>query len=342
MGVFVLEKILQKILVLNGNGVGDVILSTPILKSIKGCYPGSRLTFLVRPENEELVKGLQFIDDYVLYEKQAGVSGMLATVRKVWRYDIALCLDFKYRSAVIPFFAGIPIRAGLKHKRGALMTHGVDRDPLEEEKYEPCNFANIIMRSVGISLGDDLEQLYLPEPTKAQIDKVDRLFAKISPQPGEFILSCAPFTSTKDKDWQIENYHRLFSQLKSSYRCKIIILGKLADTGIETFHGIHTLLGQTSLLEMGEVIRRSNLFIGGCSAPLHAAAAVRTPIIAIYNSTSPAHWAPRNNATILYKRMNCSPCNGRGRSCTHHMCTSSITVDEVFAAVRTRLGDRAN
>lgn len=165
----------KKILVINQLGMGDVIVTTPILKALRRKYPDDIISIMVRPDYEELVKGLPFIDSYILYRKQDGILLFLKTIKRIWRYDIALCFDFKYRSAVLPFFAGIPIRAGIKFKRGLFLTHSTD--VFEDNKYQPDNFAEMLQKTVGIQLSDNLSTLYLPNPTKENSQNVDKLLS---------------------------------------------------------------------------------------------------------------------------------------------------------------------
>lgn len=231
---------MRKIVALNGNAVGDVLLSTPILKGLRELYPDSHLTFLVRPECRKLVEGLPFLDDVVTYQKG---DSIWPAVRTLWKYDLALCLDFKYRSAVIPFLARIPIRAGMRHKRGLFLTHPVERDPQEADIYEPDKIAGAI-----------------------------------------------------------------------------------------------DVVGRTTLLEMSELVRLADLFIGPCSGPLHIAAAVGTPVVTLYSSTSPRQWAPKNNTAVIFRQEDCCPCDRRPYVCTEFPCIDSITVDEAYAACKEILG----
>lgn len=320
---------LQNILVIHGNLIGDVILSTPILKRLKELYPESNITFLIRPEARELVEGLPFIDKVIAYRKGDSIYGV---VQKIWKYDIALCLDFKYRSALLPFLARIPIRAGLRHKRGILLTHPVERDPWQERIYEPYNFANIIRRTVGIDLGNSLDQLFIGPATSACKEKVNALFRDLAFNKNNLIISIAPYSSTRKKDWPLDKYIGLVSLLKANYSCQVIVLGGAKDAGKANFEGGHDLVGRTSLMETAEILRRSHLFVGNCSGPLHIAAAAGTPIVALYGSTSADHWAPRKNAIILKKEIDCSPCDGRKNICTDYPCMQAIEVKDVFAA----------
>lgn len=75
---------------------------------------------------------MPLVDEVIAYDK--GMP-MLPVIRKVWSYYVALLLDFKYRSAVIPFLACIPVRAGLAHKRKIFMTHAIPLPKYDNEMY---------------------------------------------------------------------------------------------------------------------------------------------------------------------------------------------------------------
>ena len=106
----------DKILVIQYNMLGDVVLSTGIVRALRAQFPNSKIAFLVSPETADLVR-LPFVDEVIAYDK--GMP-MLPVIRKVWRYDVALLLDFKYRSAVSPFLAYIPVRAAWRIKENYL------------------------------------------------------------------------------------------------------------------------------------------------------------------------------------------------------------------------------
>ena len=136
--------------------LGDVIISTGFVKAVREQFPNSKIAFLVSPETADLMH-LPFIDDLIIYEKGMPI---FPVIKKIWRYDVALCLDFKYRSALLPFLARIPIRAGLKHKRGIFMTHSVKFPPDKEGEYINEYMARIIENCIGFKIQHDLTRRF--------------------------------------------------------------------------------------------------------------------------------------------------------------------------------------
>ncbi len=89
------------------------MISTGIVRAIREQFPHSQIAFMVDPDTYDLMQ-LPFVDEVIAYDKG---KPLLPVIRKIWRYDVAILLDFKYRSAWLPFLACIPVRAGLAHKR---------------------------------------------------------------------------------------------------------------------------------------------------------------------------------------------------------------------------------
>lgn len=325
---------IKKIFVSNRAGIGDVILTTPVLKALKEKYPDSKLTFMIGPNCLDVVKGLDFIDDIVTYDKKT--DSMWNVVKKVWRYDIALCLDFKYRTPVMALLAGIPVRGGLRHKRKLFLTHPVEKRSNWEQTYEPNNYANIIKDSVGIELQEDLSQLYLPPVSHEDQTYVNQLLLANGIQADSPFICISPFTSWPPKNWPMAYYCELIKKLTDVLSYPAVFIGTEADAErareLTQIPGTLNLMGNTSLMQMAEVIHRAQLFIGGCSAPLHMAAAKNTPFVAMYGATSPARWAPRTKGMILTAHPECGPCNDPMRGCKEKPCMYNITVDEVHSA----------
>lgn len=320
----------NKVVFVSGNAVGDVILASPVVKAFSEKFPKSEITMLVRKETAPLVENLQFIHEIVTYEKG---DPILPVIRKIWRKDIAICLDFKYRSAVIPFLAAIPIRVGMKHKRKLFLTNYVDRDKAEEEFYEPINFAKIIEKTIDLKLNIDVEKLYISMATDSEKYKVRDLMKPLKKVSSKIVI--APFSSNDAKNWPLERYMLIIEKL-NQLGIEIILVGSKADREKGDFSKVRILdlRGQTSLRELSYLLNNVDYFIGSCSGPLHMAAAAEIPIIALYGSTSHYHWAPKAKTNVIVHNIACSPCDRQGYNCAKdYECMNLITVAEVYAAI---------
>lgn len=320
-----------KILLLAQNALGDVLLTTGFSRAVRETFPKSHIALLCPPFAAEIVR-LPWLDEIIPYAK--GMS-LLPVIRRIWRYDIALCLDFKYRSAVLPFLARIPVRAGITHKRRLFMTHPVSRHPRHEAMYFPDHLADIMQRAIGLELSGDLSRLHVAAATAADRARADEYLAPIP--AGAPLVAIAPFSSTRMKDWPPERYAAFMAALGQRYGSRFLILGgpddrerpfPLPDEALD-------LRGRLPLTATAEVLRRADYFVGSCSAPLHIAAAVDCPVLAFYGPTSPAKWAPRHKCITLCHPQPCAPCDagGYGAPCGGAAdCMKAITVAEALAA----------
>lgn len=316
----------DKILLLQQNMLGDVIISTGLVRAIREEFPRSRIAFLVSPATADLVR-VPFVDDLIAYEK--GMP-MLPVIRRIWRYDVALCLDFKYRSALLPFLARIPVRAGLAHKRKLLLTHSVPRPPILEGEYFTEFIARILEMCIGLKIRHDMTRLCVAEATAADVAAVDKLL----PVSDAVTVAIAPFSSTVMKDWGVERYRAFMEGLSG---CRFVLIGGKKDSAREFYipEGAVDLRGRLSMTESAEALRRADYFIGGCSAPLHLATAVGTPTLGLYGPTRPKMWAPRHKGIYIHHAQPCYPCNveGYGKQCGgDNFCMRAISVEEVRAA----------
>ena len=324
----------DKILVLQQNALGDVVISTGVLKALREKFPQSRIAFLVSPETADLVR-LPFVDEVISYTK--GMP-MLPVIKKIWRYNVAICLDFKYRSAVVPFLGCIPVRAGLAHKRKLFLTHAVERQAKSETVYFTEYLADVIYQTIGIELdrGPSLTHLYVAEATESDKKAVDLL---LKTDGLKIKIAIAPFSSTTAKDWPVEYYRALIERLSKAENVEFLILGGKKDCARDfpAAENIFDFRGKTKLTESAELLRRADYFIGSCSAPLHIATAVGTPALALYGASSPNKWAPMHRCIHLEHPQACTPCDRicYGGACNgQNTCMKAITVDEVYTALQ--------
>ena len=139
---------------------------------------------------------------------------------------MALLLDFKCRSAVIPFLACIPVRAGLAHKRKLFMTHAIPLPKYDNEMYITEYMSNIIKDSIGLNITHDVTQLCVAEAMESDKWAVDNLLTgKWNSDSTTVKIAIAPFSSTHVKDWPVDYYSRFIQRLKEKMNCSFAILG---------------------------------------------------------------------------------------------------------------------
>lgn len=322
----------DRIVLLQQNALGDVVLSTGMIKAFRDQFPESRIAFLADPRFTPLVD-LPFIDELIPYTK--GMP-LWPVIRRLWHYDVAICLDFKYRSAVVPFLARIPVRAGIKHKRKLFLTHFVDCGPESEQLYFSAYLAQVVEQTIGLKMTGDWSHLFVAAASPSDLAAADA--ALPTRIPGRVRIAVSPFSSTLVKDWPPAYYAQFFAAMSRLGPAEYVLLGGPGeqDRPFPVPENCYDLRGRLPITVTTEVLRRVDYFVGSCSALLHIATAVGTPSLAFYGPTSPAKWAPRHRCIHLEHQPPCAPCDaqGYGAPCQgKNVCMESILPEEAVAGM---------
>lgn len=141
------------------------------------------------------------------------------------------------------------------------------------------------------------------------------------------------YTSLTAKNWPESYWQELWHLIGEKYDIPIILTGDNPNN-IKFSANVVDLSNKTDLAELGYIISKAALVIGGCSAPMHIARAFKVPTIGLYGPTPVAKGAPPENIASFVTSAKCSPCNGDYSSpCEKPFCMQLIKVDDVYQAV---------
>jgi lipopolysaccharide heptosyltransferase II len=250
------------------------------------------------------------------------------------------------RSAILSRFSGAPVRIGLNEEhrwRGLLYTTVVQSRPDVRHRLER-NLETV--RPLGIEPKAGPLVLRIPPEDEAEAARLlddiagEKLSAGAKP-----LVMLQPGARYWFKAWPAERFADLAGRLANKYVCRILVGGDAREGELaKSIHaGARTpvvpLAGRLTLLQYAAVLKRCSLFVGNDNGPMHMAAALGVPVVALFGPSDPAEWGPRGGRVeVLYKGLDC-------RRCFHPTCTRGeescmrlITVDEVFAAAGRLLG----
>ena len=318
---------------------GDVVLSTPLIRRAAERL-GAPVDVIVVPVAANVLQNNPYVRDVIVFDKKGadgGIAGFWRLVQKLRprKYHTAYIAQSSPRSALLAVFARIPRRIGFRNARGAMFyTHAVSTRG-EVHQLERL-----------LTLADGAPDRREPEifPAKADRDAVDALLAEAG-IGGEFV-ALAPGSQWATKRWPY--FPELARALSADLR--IAIVGGPADRAdaraIRQAIGATPVadgVGQLTMLQSGELIRRARLLISNDSAPVHLAGAVGTPVIEIYGPTVPQFGfaaRPELSRIVEPDPMACRPCDPHGPVICplgHHKCMRDTPVANVLAEVRTVL-----
>ena len=329
-----------KILLRSTNWIGDAIMTTPAVRSIRQNFPDADITALVLPWVADVFGACPHIDHIFVYDKNGRHRGLKGKLRlaadlRAKKFDLTILLQNAFEAALITTLARIPARCGYTTDgRGLLLTHGVSKHPDIGDKHQ-VHYYQQMLSGLGLQLGSDSLELFLDPDAVCEASELLATQSKKAP-----IIGLNPGAAYGPaKRWPVEKYSALADKLAEATNGLILVFGTEADqeaaSQIKAAAGDYVLdlTGKTSLALALACIDRCNVFITNDSGLMHVAAALNTPLVAIFGSTDHIATGPYSDqATVIRKPMDCSPCMKTHCPKQHFLCMEQIGVDEVAEA----------
>ncbi|HPM43243.1 MAG TPA: lipopolysaccharide heptosyltransferase II [Candidatus Omnitrophota bacterium] len=330
----------NRILIARLDRIGDVVLSTPVIRAVREKFPNSYIAFMVRPYAYEVVAGNPMLDEVVVYDKKMGFLDNLKFIKflRKKRFDIAIVLHPTSRTHLLAYFARIPERLGFDRKCGFVLTKKIPHTKQFGLKHE-IDYSLDILRHIGIEPSS--RSLCMPVSPYSE-SRTEKIFEERGLKISDTIVALNPGASCRSKRWPAENFAMVADKLAQKYGAKIVLVSGKEDreAAIKTASLMKSkpvdLSGSTTISELASVLKRSKLFISNDSGPVHIACAVGTPVIAIFGRSdrglSPHRWGPSNKADIaIHKDVGCMAC--LAHNCRlGFKCLEAVRADDVLEA----------
>lgn len=339
------DKQYRRILISRTDRIGDVLLSTPVIKALRQRFPQAYISMMVAPYARDIVEGNPYLDEVIIYDKEGKHKSWWRTIKfagrlKKKKFDLAIILHPTNRLHLITFLAKIPQRLGYNRKLGFLLNRRQMHTKQEGLRHE-AEYNLDLISDLGAT-GNPTD-LFMPIKQESE-NYVEELFRKEGISPTDKILAVNPGASCPSKIWPTDRFAQVCEKLASLHNFKILILGEpkeihLANkimSGYKIQGKIINLAGKTSISQLASVLKRCTLFISNDSGPVHIASALGTPVISIFGRNqaglSPKRWGPLGkHDKYLHKDIGCIQC--LAHNCKKEFqCLKTITVDEVVKA----------
>lgn len=348
---------MQKILVCHtGAWIGDMVMLTPSLRALKRAFPESCLVFLLRQNVAEMMNTNPYVDKCIVDSKTDGrLQSFSRLVRKIreFQFDMAVILHpTSVRNILLPFLAGVPIRVGSNYRgRDIFLTHSCQN---KTDIHEVERYLNVIesLDNNTAQLTDDFVKKQNAISTNLEYWHTDEERQSVQALlSSEGILSNDRFiainvgTTWQTKQWDLINFSQVISELSDRIQnYKIILTGSSSETAyvkdIKLSNMTINLIGKTDILQLGALLEMCDVCLTCDSGPMHIAAAVGTPTVALFGPTAPNRHRPYGEEdTIIEKPVPCRPCYKRTchRQDTQFLCMKEITTAEVVQTLVNKL-----
>lgn len=341
-----LQKILNKknirILLTRTDRLGDVMLTTPLFSAIKEKFPSAYLAVMVLPQNRQLVEGNPYVDDVIVYDKRGEQKKwwqhMLFCVGMQFRhFDIALHVHPTNRMHLLSFMARIPVRIGYNKKMSFLLSRRVPAVKNKGEKHE-AEYTFDIVKYLGIDCPREIRMDF--PVSDGDVHAFDALLEQEGITLSSHVCVINPGASCPSKIWSAKRFALLAEGLIRRFKVDVIIVGDSATKPIahemknSLADAVIDLTGKLDLKMLGVLFSRVKFLISNDTGPVHIAAALGTPVIALFGRSdqglSPKRWGPIGEKSFyIHKPENCHPC--LAHNCEKNFqCLSNIYVDDIF------------
>ncbi len=335
------EQNTHRILVRAVNWIGDAVMTTPALMSVRQTFPAAEITLLSNPLVGQLLQGHPAVDRVLCFDRKAmhrGLAGRLRLARLLRRerFDLVMILPNSFDAALVPWLARIPQRWGkASDGRSWLLTkrfHDQHRVVPEHE----VHYYLRLLESFGIRGS-------VTVPFLVTTDHEDQAAADLLAAHGITPHDCvvginagASFGSAKR--WYPERFAGVAQHLAAVWHAKIILFGGPDEVAIVTAiddalaGNCVNMAGKTTVRQLMAMIKRCSFFVTNDSGPMHIAAAFGVPLVAVFGPTDHLGTAPvTEKAVIVRQPVDCAPC--KLRACpSDHRCMTAVTVEQVVLA----------
>lgn len=332
------------------NWIGDSVMSLAALREVRRLFPEHHLTLLVRDWVAGVFENQGLVDEILpLGGTSSRLRSLLRVVGKIRDFDSALLFQNAFQAALVTRLAGIPERIGYRTDGRALLLTRRARPRIKRLNRHQIYYYLDLLYQTGLSSQDYLNDPdFKPDihltPTEDGIRQAKQLLHSVGIANGQptILINPGAFYGSA-KRWFTDRYAALAQRLIEEDQAQVILVGSEGEKQIAqeiqsfTPYPLKTLAGQTDLSTLMGLLSQCDLFLTNDSGPMHLAAALDTPQIALLGSTDEVATGPwSSKAQVIHKHVECSPC--LLRECPIDLrCFSRIEVDEVYESARALL-----
>lgn len=337
------------ILVIKMSSLGDVILVTPSLKALRKRYPQAKIACLVGEECRMILQRCPHIDELIVMDRRQRQGGWWALwrfSRRLRKYKFDKVIDFQNnrRSHWLAACSWPRESYGYDNgKWGFLLSHRVKDSG---QALSPVEHQFRILQLLGMTCHPDMRLELWPSENDRR--EIRRMMGEEWLNEGANIVGINISASQRwgTKNWPLEYIAKLCDIL-AAWNIRVVVTGM--DKDRDAARRLLTLtktkpavfVGKTDILQLAVLIKKCRVYITPDSAPLHVAAAMHTPFIALFGPTASArHLPPAESFIVLEKGLACAPCYSPHCLIKTHACLREISPEEVARGVQELMAGR--
>jgi heptosyltransferase-1 len=341
------------ILIVKLSAIGDVVHTLPSLAALRKRYPDAHITWVVEEAASDLIMDHPYLNRVIISRRKSWIgdfkggriSGTLKEIKtflselRARPYDLVIDFHGLFKSAVIVILSGGKRKLGydsLQEGSGLFYNEKIPEDMGKHAVDRYLGFA----RHLGARV--DIPEFIIPIQEENK-NRVKALLIAGGIGPNDPFVAVSPQALWKTKLWSDQKFAQLSERIIQELNVPVVFTGGEinATEGIQSFMTLPfvDLAGRTTLKDLASLYREASLLITTDSGPMHLAAAMETPVVALFGPTDPLRTGPYGKGhKVIRMDLPCSPCFLK--TCETRQCMREITVEDVFQAVRKKLEEK--
>jgi ADP-heptose:LPS heptosyltransferase len=326
------------LVICTGGGIGDVLLATPVMRALGERF--GDVVALTAPQHRAVLEHDPELAE--VWTTDASFARDVARV-KARRFAAAVVTWASPRAAALPYFAGVPLRAGQARRLySPLFTHRVA--VRSERGDHTTHWTQILLdfaRALGCDTPDATPRFIVDDASRT---RVRALLASAGVGEPYVVLHPTRGISAVRERWPVARLGELARALRLEQHATVVVTGSLEDRAVSdaiaSAGGAVALGGRTTLAEFAALAEASRAVVAMDSGPMHLAAAVGAPTVGIFalQSDEPLRWAPLGERTAIVTATYPCPPGHRKETCPNFACVAELDIAGVLASLTRLLG----
>ena len=335
---------ISKILVFRLSSIGDIILTTALLRCLRNEFPHAQIDFVVKKQFAPILRCVPFVSNVIELDPKQKFVGIESLKNQLLatHYDVVLDIHKNWRSMYIRK----SIKANLaltfnKHvfRRWVLTTF--HKDIYKEVRPVYLRFIDTASR-IGVKPDGKGTELVVPQAIQQSVDDI---YAAKHVDITKPIVALCPGASFTNKQWPTDKFAELAKRISTELNTQVVLIGGKNEQDLceniirQSFPNIVSLAGALDLSQSIAALNRAKATVANDTGMLHASEALNVPVVGIYGATARqfGYYPILATSKVAEVTLPCRPCTKMGmNSCPkgHFACMQTLSVDHVFALLK--------
>ncbi len=330
---------MKRILLIRFGSIGDVVLTTPAIRAVRGAFPDAYIAMLVGDRSADVISANPHLDEVIIFRREVKVfseTRRAAAMLRERNFDISVDMQRKFRSSLLAYRSRARLRVGYHRPGGFLCTVKL---PRSDRHIVDQNLD--LLKPLGISEADREPEIFLSDEDRDYANGVFQSQGLTEKSP---IIGMFPGAGSPSKCWPVERFAAIGNLAAEEFNAQLMIFGgpgeaDIVDNVAQNMKTHAVLMKDIiTLRQLGAMIEKCDLFLSNDTGPMHISVAVKTTTIGLFGPGDHVRFHPIGKKHALIRGdVPCGPCKQFTGKCKDSICMEAITVDEVWKSVAQRL-----